>query len=68
MRGYAGKYLDINLSNGNSKETRFPDEVLKDYVGGRGLATKILWDRLGNKWETVDPFSPENILLVLAAP
>nr|MDO8135603.1 aldehyde ferredoxin oxidoreductase C-terminal domain-containing protein [Candidatus Njordarchaeum guaymaensis] len=68
MRGYAGKYLDINLSNGNSKETRFPDEVLKDYVGGRGLATKILWDRLGNKWETVDPFSPENILLVLAGP
>jgi aldehyde:ferredoxin oxidoreductase len=68
MRGYAGKYLEIDLSNGNSKEIKFPDEVLKDYVGGRGLATKILWDRLGSKWETVDPFGPENILLVMTGP
>jgi aldehyde:ferredoxin oxidoreductase len=68
MRGYAGKFLEIDLSNGNIKETKFPDEVLRDYVGGRGLATKILWDRLGGKWETVDPFGPENILLVLTGP
>jgi aldehyde:ferredoxin oxidoreductase len=68
MRGYAGKYLEINLSNKSSKETRFPDEVLKDYVGGRGLAMKILWDRLGSKWERVDPFGPDNILLVMTGP
>jgi aldehyde:ferredoxin oxidoreductase len=68
MRGYAGKFLEIDLSNGNIKETKFPDEVLRDYVGGRGLATKILWDRLGSKWEIIDPFSPENILLVLTGP
>ena len=66
--GYAGKFLEIDLSNGNIKETKFPNEVLRDYVGGRGLATKILWDRLGGKWETVDPFGPENILLVLTGP
>ena len=67
-RGYARKFLEIDLSNGNIKGTKFPDEVLRDYVGGRGLATKILWDRLGSKWETVDPFGPENILLVLTGP
>ncbi|MEM2755944.1 MAG: aldehyde ferredoxin oxidoreductase C-terminal domain-containing protein [Candidatus Bathyarchaeia archaeon] len=68
IRGYAGKFLEIDLSSGNIKETSFPDEVLRDYIGGRGLAAKILWDRLGEKWESVDPFAEENILLVLTGP
>jgi aldehyde:ferredoxin oxidoreductase len=68
MRGYAGKYLEVNLSNCSSRDVTFPDDVLRDYVGGRGLAVKILWDRLGSKWEKVDPFSPENILLVMTGP
>jgi aldehyde:ferredoxin oxidoreductase len=66
--GYAGKFLEVDLSTGKIKEVRFEDEVLRDYVGGRGLASKILWDRLGNKWETVDPIGPENMLLFLTGP
>ncbi len=50
------------------KETRFPDSVLRQYIGGRGLASKILFDRLGSKWEKVDPLGPENILLALTGP
>ncbi|MFX1412046.1 MAG: aldehyde ferredoxin oxidoreductase N-terminal domain-containing protein, partial [Promethearchaeota archaeon] len=68
IQGYAGKFLDINLSNRTIKETRFSDDVLRDYVGGRGLAAKILWDRLGRKWENVDPLASENILLLLTGP
>ncbi|MGB9854412.1 MAG: aldehyde ferredoxin oxidoreductase family protein [Candidatus Bathyarchaeales archaeon] len=68
MRGYAGKFLEIDLSNGSVKATSFPDDVLRDFIGGRGLAAKILWDRLGEKWESIDPFAPENILLVLTGP
>jgi aldehyde:ferredoxin oxidoreductase len=66
--GYAGKFLDIDLSTQTIKETKLSDDVLKNYVGGRGLGTKILWDRLGSKWETVDPVGPENILLLLTGP
>jgi len=66
--GYAGKFLEVNLSTENIKDIKFDDDVLKDYVGGRGLAAKILWDRLGSKWETVDPLGPENILLFLTGP
>ncbi|MEM3578131.1 MAG: aldehyde ferredoxin oxidoreductase C-terminal domain-containing protein [Candidatus Bathyarchaeia archaeon] len=66
--GYAGKFLEVNLSTGEIKETRFSDDVLRDYVGGRGLAAKILWDRLGGKWETVNPLGQENILLFLTGP
>jgi aldehyde:ferredoxin oxidoreductase len=68
IRGYAGKFLDIDLSTQTIKETKFSDEILNDYVGGRGLAAKILWDRLGAKWETVDPLGPENLLLLLTGP
>jgi aldehyde:ferredoxin oxidoreductase len=68
MRGYAGKYLEVDLSHGSTKETRFPEEILANYIGGRGLAAKILWDRLGSKWETVDPFGSDNILLAMTGP
>jgi aldehyde:ferredoxin oxidoreductase len=66
--GYAGKFLDVDLSTQVVRETRFSDEVLRDYVGGRGLAAKILWDRLGSRWERVDPLGPDNLLLLLTGP
>jgi len=68
MRGYAGKFLEVDLSAENIKELTFDESILRQYIGGRGLATKILWDRLGRRWETVDPLGPENILLVLTGP
>jgi len=68
MRGYAGKFLEVNLSTENTKNVNFDENILRNYIGGRGLATKILWNRLGRQWETVDPLGPENILLVLTGP
>jgi aldehyde:ferredoxin oxidoreductase len=66
--GYAGKFLEVDLSAGKIKETKIGENVLRDYVGGRGLAAKILWDRLGDHWENVDPLGSENILLLLTGP
>jgi len=66
--GYAGKCLEVNLTNGKIEDVKFDDAVLKDYIGGRGLATKILWDRLGQEWEKIDPLGPDNILLLLTGP
>jgi aldehyde:ferredoxin oxidoreductase len=68
MRGYAGKFLEVDLSTEKIKELKFDEKILRQYIGGRGLATKILWDRLGRWWETVDPLGPENLLLVLTGP
>jgi len=67
-RGYAGKILDIDLSSGSIKTVKLEEEILRQYIGGRGLAVKILWDRLGEKWETVDPLGPENVLTILTGP
>ncbi len=68
IKGYAGKFLEVDLSKEKTKDAVFSDEILRDYVGGRGLAAKILWDRLGSKWQTVDPLGPENVFLFLTGP
>ncbi len=66
--GYAGKFIEVDLSNQTIRQIVFNEEVLLDYVGGRGLSAKILWDRLGGKWAEVEPLGPENILLLLTGP
>jgi len=66
--GYAGKFLEVDLSTDKIKEIKVDDNALKEYVGGRGLATKILWDRLSSKWETTNPLGPANIILFLTGP
>ncbi|MBS7605431.1 MAG: aldehyde ferredoxin oxidoreductase C-terminal domain-containing protein [Candidatus Bathyarchaeia archaeon] len=68
MRGYSGKLLEVDLTTGNIKENRISEGVFRQYIGGRGLAAKILWDRLGERWEEIDPLGPENILLMLTGP
>jgi aldehyde:ferredoxin oxidoreductase len=68
MRGYAGKILDVDLTQGKVDEFSYPLETLEEYFGGRGLANKILWDRIGSQWASVDPLGPENVLTVLTGP
>ncbi len=55
--GYAGKFLDVDLSKERISEERFSDKILQQYFGGRGLAAKILWDRVGEKWGELDPYA-----------
>ena len=50
------------------RDITFSDSVLEAYFGGRGLAAKILWDRIGEKWPKVDPLGQDNIFLALAGP
>ncbi len=66
--GYAGKWLDIDLSSGKIDEITFPDEVLEQYFGGRGMATKILWDRLGARWAELDALAPDNLIIFATGP
>jgi aldehyde:ferredoxin oxidoreductase len=66
--GYAGKILEINLTRGRITQISPEENVLRRYLGGRGLGARILWDRLGSRWEKVDPFGPENLLLFLTGP
>ena len=66
--GYAGKFLKVDLSDSTSKDITLDEKWLKDYVGGRALAAKILCERMINRWRQLDPLGPENILLFLPGP
>ncbi|MHB8986419.1 MAG: aldehyde ferredoxin oxidoreductase N-terminal domain-containing protein, partial [Eubacteriales bacterium] len=65
MLGYAGKFLNVDLSSGNSWVEALDDKVLEQFVGGRGLGGKLLYDKLP---PGVDPLSPHNVILVLTGP
>jgi aldehyde:ferredoxin oxidoreductase len=66
--GYTGKVLEVNLSKDKVSETTMNETILRQYIGGRGLASKILWDRLGKKWRNINPLGPKNLLLTLTGP
>ncbi|MEM0015238.1 MAG: aldehyde ferredoxin oxidoreductase C-terminal domain-containing protein [Zestosphaera sp.] len=68
MFGVWGRILDVDLDTNTSRILDVPEEVFRKFVGGRGLAAWLLWDELGDRWESVDPLGPENLLLVLTGP
>jgi aldehyde:ferredoxin oxidoreductase len=58
MKGaYMGKILRIDLTNQKVSESSLPEEYVKKYVGGRGIAARILYDIMK---PGTDPLSPEN--------
>ncbi len=62
---YTGKLLRINLSTGEIKVEDIPEEYLRKYIGGRGLASYYLYKEVDPK---VDPLSPENKLIFATGP
>lgn len=65
MFGYQGTILRIDLTTGTIKKEPLDEKKAKDFIGGRGLATKYFVDEVSPQ---VDPFNPENKLLVATGP
>lgn len=63
--GYMGKILDIDLSSGKIGEYKIDDEIKRLYVGGKGIAARILYDTTE---KNIDPLSPENVLIAMTGP
>jgi aldehyde:ferredoxin oxidoreductase len=59
------KLLNMNLSDGSFKDEIINDETLRNYVGGRGLGIKLLYERTPNG---LDALGPENIIFILTGP
>lgn len=62
-KGWAGKILRVNLSNGSI--TIENTEDYKDFIGGMGIGYKIMWDEVP---ENTDPFDKENKVIFGAGP
>ena len=46
MAGWTGKVLRVNLTTGQTAVEEIPDQWLHDYIGGRGLADRYLYEEL----------------------
>jgi aldehyde:ferredoxin oxidoreductase len=65
MAGWTGKLLRVNLTSGEIRTETIPEEWRKEYVGGRGLATRYLYEEMDPR---VDPLSPDNKLIFATGP
>jgi aldehyde:ferredoxin oxidoreductase len=65
MNGWNGKVLEIDLTTHSVKTYPLDMEIAHQFIGGRGLGARLLWDLVGPK---VDPLSPENVLIFTLGP
>ena len=65
MGGWTGKLLRANLTEGRCSVEDIPAEWQEEYIGGRGLADRYLYEEMD---PTVDPLSPENVLIFATGP
>src|SRR5215475_11257677 len=65
MHGWTGKLLRVNLSKQSFTVEDIAQQWLRDYIGGRGVADRYLWEELDPR---VDPLSPENKLIFATGP
>jgi len=63
--GYAGKILRVNLSEKDIRQWKADKSLLRRFIGGSGLAAKILFDETE---PSVKPFDPENLLIFMTGP
>lgn len=66
MNGYAGHVLEIDLTRRKSKSRPLDDRLLQSYLGGRGLAVRLLWDALPAA--RVNALSPDNAVVLATGP
>jgi len=65
LYGYAGRILHVDLTTGKTKVEPLNEEHAKKYIGGIGLGIRLLLD---HSKPGVDPFSPENPLILATGP
>jgi aldehyde:ferredoxin oxidoreductase len=63
--GYAGRVLHLDLSSGKTHIEPLNEDYAKKYIGGIGLGIRM-W--LDHSKAGVDPFSPENPLILVTGP
>ncbi|NVM46336.1 MAG: aldehyde ferredoxin oxidoreductase family protein [Candidatus Lokiarchaeota archaeon] len=65
MKGLNNKILEVDLNHEKFNEVHIPEELLLDYIGGRGLGVKLLSDKLP---PNLNPLAPENLLIFATGP
>ena len=64
-KGYMGNILRVNVTTGKVTVEPLSDSLVMQYIGGRGVAAKLLYDELE---AGIDPLSPVNKLMFSTGP
>jgi len=65
MYGWTGQRIKVYLSEGKIVKEPLPEELRLNYLGGRGLNSKTLYDEVK---PGIDPLSPDNVFMVGVGP
>ncbi len=65
LHGTFGRYAEIDLTTGDVRVLPLAPELIADYLGGRGLATRLLYDAID---PACDPLGPDNAVVIAASP
>ena len=65
MNGWVGKLLRVNLTKGSITVEELSGRLTDQFLGGRGLASKVLYDEVDPQ---VEPLSPENKIIFMTGP
>jgi len=60
-----GSFLEVDLSREKTKEIKVESEIIRNFIGGKGLGAYFLYKLLKPK---TDPLSPDNVLMFLNGP
>jgi len=65
MKGFFNRYLIVDAASSTSTIEQIGDDVLKRYLGGKGLSA---WLLMKHQAPRVEPLSPENPLIIATGP
>jgi len=65
LKGWSGRYLDVDLSAKKIVLGNLPLRFLRSYIGSRGLASRLLFEWLPRG---IDPLGKQNILIFSVGP
>jgi aldehyde:ferredoxin oxidoreductase len=65
MNGYMGKILRVDLSSEQLYDETLDEDYARDFVGGSGLAARIIYDMVDSD---TDPLGPESPLVFMTGP
>lgn len=63
--GYAGQILEVDLTRSKALLKPLDEKLAKEYLGGAGLCSRVLYDEVGPRTR---PLGPENVLMIAAGP
>lgn len=64
-KGYAGRYLRVDLKDGRCSDFTVSDSLLHQFIGGSALGAKLYFDGFPL---TADPLAPDSPLFVMTGP